>query len=50
MIRRYIPKRTNLADITQAKLDWIADLINKKPRKILGYRGAYELAMKGGIF
>lgn len=44
MIRRYVPKGTDLITTTQADLDWIADRINKKPRKILGYRSAYEVA------
>lgn len=44
MIRRYIPKGTNVSLLTQAYLDWIADRINKKPRKILGYRSAHEVA------
>ena len=42
MIRRYIPKGTDLATISQECLDWIADRINKKPRVILGYKSAYE--------
>lgn len=44
MIRRYIPKGTDLISITQDYLDTIADRINKKPRKILGYVSAYEVA------
>lgn len=44
MIRRYIPKGTDLASVTQADLDVIADRINKKPRKILGYVSADEVA------
>lgn len=47
MIRRYIPKGTDLAIISQEYLDEIADRINKKPRKILGYRSANEVA--GGM-
>lgn len=47
MIRRYIPKGTDLASVTQADLDAIADRINKKPRKILGYRSSNEVA--GGM-
>lgn len=43
MIRRYIPKGTDLVTVTQQDLDWIADRINKKPRKILGYRSSYEV-------
>jgi len=46
MIRRYIPKGTDMIHVSQLHLDWIADRINKKPRKILGYRSAYEV---GGV-
>ena len=49
MVRRYIPKGTDMAGVTQAQLDWIADRINKKPRKILGYRSALEVARAGGV-
>jgi IS30 family transposase len=49
MIRRYVPKGTDLVGVTQTKLDWIAERINKKPRKVLGYRSAVEVAVEGGI-
>lgn len=49
MVRRYIPKGTDLVTVTQEQLDWIADRINKKPRKILGYRSALEVARVGGV-
>ena len=49
MIRRYIPKKTNLAKITQEYLDEIILKINNKPRKILGYRSALEVARAGGV-
>ena len=49
MIRRYIPKGTDLATITQSDLDRIAAIINKKPRKILGYRSALEVAKRAGV-
>jgi transposase, IS30 family len=49
MIRRYIPKGTDLITITHADLNWIADRINKKPRKILGYRSALAVAQAGGV-
>jgi len=49
MIRRYIPKGTDLATVSQAELDLIADRINQKPRKILGYRSALQVAKAGGV-
>lgn len=49
MIRRYIPKGTDLATISQPQLNWIAERINQKPRKILGYRSALAVAKAGGV-
>jgi|SRR3989344_5501716 len=49
MIRRYIPKGTDLATISQEYLDHIVSLINGKPRKSLGYRTALEVATSAGV-
>lgn len=49
MIRRYIPKKTNLAKISQEYLDEIILKINNKPRKILGYSSALEVARANGV-
>jgi IS30 family transposase len=49
MIRRYIPNGTDMVHVSQLHLDWIADRINKKPRKILGYRSAYEVGERSGV-
>lgn len=49
MIRRYIPKGTDLVTITQRDLDAIAAIINKKPRKILGYKSAQEVCERAGL-
>jgi IS30 family transposase len=49
MLRRYFPKGTDFRDITQKNLDEALVLINEKPRKILGYRSALEVAKKAGI-
>lgn len=49
MIRRYLPKGTDLVNITQDNLDWIAGRINEKPRKVLGYRSALAVARAGGV-
>ncbi|MCI0619863.1 IS30 family transposase [Candidatus Wolfebacteria bacterium] len=50
MIRRYLPKGTDLSAISQEMLDRIADIINNKPRTVLGFRSAYEVAKLGGVF
>ncbi len=49
MIRRYVPKGTDLATVSQTKLDWIAERLNKKPRKILGYQSALAVAKANGV-
>lgn len=50
MIRRYLPKGTDLATVSQAYLDEIVAIINGKPRRSLGYRTALEVATAGGLF
>jgi IS30 family transposase len=37
LVRRYIPKKTSLANYTQGQLDIISDRLNNRPRKKLGY-------------
>lgn len=49
MIRRYLPKGTDFRDVSQKEVDQIVFIINSKPRKILGYRSALEVALKAGI-
>lgn len=43
MIRRYFPKRTNFDDITEEEMQRVVDLINNRPRKILGYKTALQV-------
>jgi transposase, IS30 family len=43
MVRRYLPKGTNLSLVSENHLTWIQDTINKKPRAILGFRSAYDI-------
>ena len=49
MLRRYFPKGTDFASVSQREMDEAARLINEKPRKILGYRSAYEVAEENGV-
>ncbi len=44
MIRRFIPKGTNIANISDKEVQWIQDWMNNYPRKILGYRTANQMA------
>lgn len=49
MLRRYFPKGTDFSTITQAQVDRAVALINQKPRKILGYKSATQVAYEKGI-
>lgn len=49
MIRRYLPKGTDFREVTKQEVDRIVSIINRKPRKILGYRSALEVALEAGI-
>lgn len=49
MIRRYLPKGTDLGNVPQGELDQIVSVINRKPRKILGYRSALQVATRAGV-
>lgn len=49
MIRRYFPKGTDFRSVSQEEVDRVVFIINNKPRKILGYRSALEVALKAGI-
>ena len=49
MLRRYFPTGTDFRIVSQGDIDYAVDLINKKPRKILGYRSALEVATAAGI-
>jgi len=43
LLRQYIPKGMSLARMTQAKLDWIANELNQRPRKRLGWLSPAQL-------
>ncbi|HEY5168607.1 MAG TPA: IS30 family transposase [Thermoleophilia bacterium] len=42
LLRQYLPKRTSMAQVTQADCDAIAKKLNSRPRKRLGYRTPEE--------
>ena len=42
LLRQYFPRRQSLAGITQAQLDEVADKLNRRPRKTLGFRTPAE--------
>jgi IS30 family transposase len=49
MIRRYLPKGMDLATVTPTHLQAIIWIINNKPRKILGYKSAAQVAKEKGV-
>ncbi len=49
LIRRYIPKKTDMTDISNDRILEIENLLNNRPRKCLNYRTPYEVyRSKGG--
>jgi len=49
LLRRYFPKGTDFSTVSRQQLKTVIDKINHKPRKILGYRTATEVAVELGI-
>lgn len=49
LIRIFFPKGTDFRFVTQEKIDQAILIINHKPRKILGYKTALEVAGEAGI-
>lgn len=49
MIRRYYPKGTDFTHVPQTEIDRAVKLINKKPRRCLGYTSSLQLAKEKGV-
>jgi IS30 family transposase len=49
MIRYFFPKGTDFSEVLQKELDRVVSIINCKPRKILRYQTALEVAGASGI-
>ena len=43
LIRQYLPKRRSMAGLTQRECQRIADKLNRRPRKRLGFRTPEEI-------
>lgn len=43
MIRRFIPKGTDIAAITKKQIQWIENWINNYPRKIFGWKSSNQM-------
>ncbi len=46
LLRQFFPKGTSFADISDDDLQAVVDLINKRPRKRLGFRTPFEVLKK----
>lgn len=46
MIRRFVPKGTNIADFSDEDIQQVEDWMNNYPRKILGYKTANQVAQE----
>ena len=49
LIRIFFPKGTDFRFVKQEEVDTAIKIINEKPRRILGYRSALEVALAAGI-
>ena len=49
MLRRYFPKGTDFATVSQTDVVYALTLINNKPRKILGYKSSLQIAQEKGL-
>jgi IS30 family transposase len=45
ILRRFIPKGTDISKIAAKKLNWIEDWVNNYPRKIFNYKSANDMAV-----
>ena len=49
MIRRFVLKRSNIADYSKKKIRNITNILNNKPRKILDYKTPREVALENNL-
>ena len=42
MLRVFFPKKTDFSKVSEEEVQKVIELINRKPRKSLGYKCAYE--------
>lgn len=50
MIRRFIPKKSDIGDYSDYYVKMVIDILNNKPRKSLGYKTAYEVMVENNLF
>jgi IS30 family transposase len=49
LLRRWFPKGTDFSKISSSRIQEVVKIINEKPRKVLGYMTATEVAMELGV-
>lgn len=49
LIRQFFPKRTSFGDVTQDDADKVALLLNRRPRKSLGWKAPEEIFLKKSL-
>lgn len=50
MIRRFIPKGTDINDYSNECVNMVTTILNNKPRKSLGYKTPYEIMIENNLF
>ena len=50
LVRRFIPKGSDIAKVPETKIARIARILNHKPRKSLGYKTPYEVMVEQKLF
>lgn len=50
LMRRFIPKGSDLSKVSETKIARVARILNHKPRKSLGYKTPYEVMVEQGLF
>lgn len=50
MIRRFIPKKSDIGDYSDYYVKMVIDILNNKPRKSLNYKTAYEVMVENNLF
>lgn len=50
MVRRFIPKGSDINDYSEEYVSMVVDILNHKPRRSLGYKTAYEVMRENNLF
>ena len=50
LVRRFIPKGSDIEKVSETKIARVARILNNKPRKSLGYKTPYEVMVEQNLF